>query len=31
MAGKGQITGKYGKQVSWNVKLFEKVGKYRRK
>jgi hypothetical protein len=31
MAGKGQITGKYGKKVSWNVKLYETFGKYRRK
>jgi hypothetical protein len=22
MAGKGQITGKYGKKVSWNVKWY---------
>jgi hypothetical protein len=31
MAGKGQITGKYGKKVSWNVKWFAKFGKYRTK
>jgi hypothetical protein len=27
MAGKGQITGKYGKKVSWNVKWHGKFGK----
>ena len=31
MAGKGQITGKYGKKGSWNVKWYGKLGKYRRK
>jgi hypothetical protein len=27
MAGKGQITGKYGKKVSWNVKSYGKFWK----
>jgi hypothetical protein len=31
MAGTGQITGKYGRKVSWNVKWYGKFGKYRRK
>jgi hypothetical protein len=31
MVGKGQMTGKYGKKVSWNVKWYGKFGKYRRK
>jgi hypothetical protein len=29
MAGKGQITGKYRKKVSWTVKWYGKFGKYR--
>jgi hypothetical protein len=31
MAGKEQITGKYGRKVSWNVKWYGKFGKYRTK
>ena len=31
MVGKGQITGKYEKKVSWNVKWYGKFGRYRRK